>query len=224
MTELRWRELQLILAIVALGQFSPATGQPILQASGGTVNSGTGPPGTALVLLLRTDSTQAGPVEFTLRGPSGWNNGVAYSRRFDRPPTGAYQYLLDRTTPATSGIYTLSAVVSGTELSTPFVVDASQLLPRPDVRVRVEGRGRIVLTWSAPVGAQSYIAFLYPLLGGRAAESDITRATMHVFERDFSPGPYNASVWAYNADLTQSAPNLPPQYNVSASRVAFALR
>jgi hypothetical protein len=223
--------LGLIVFLALILQFQPpGLGEAALEASGGPVDVASVGGGKAGVhdvvgtMVLLVWRGPGGTFPFVLRGPAGWNNDTPLT--FKRTEHGAgthWGWWFEKIHPV-AGQYTLTTAVQGGEVTVPFTIGAGSALPRPAIRVAVDGPKKITVTWTAPTGAQSYVAVILGPKGKQEYEPVITRSTSYTFEgRELSSGEYHASVFAFNSDLGQTIPAIPKQFSASHASEAFSV-
>jgi Leishmanolysin len=188
-----------------------------LQATGGPINLGGSEPSGTLVVyrLLLGGELIDDPVNLTLTGPSGWNEGktltgevLASSPNNILPFPGIE---------AVSGTYTLAIEVAGETVSASFAIDAAPKLPQTQgIEVEVTETA-VNIGWAAVQGAGSYLVNVVKVQDGAGVASGVVKeTTVSLDPNDLGAGNYRVLLYALSADLTGTAA-LPAQINASVA-------
>jgi hypothetical protein len=153
------------LRITAVPSTNQAVGQAVLQAAGGTWNFGPNgtKPGT-IVGLRFEDFRERKNVAFSLQGPEGWNGGAPYS--WSEDSMWGPRLLVLRDIAAVAGSYRLTTAAGDERIVVAMSFGLSNLLPKPQVQVRVLDRTARVQVGPIP-RAQAYKIGLVDLQSGR---------------------------------------------------------
>lgn len=214
---------------------SPAQTTWGLEAVGGTRTDWNGTrPGTAFLARFRKadGSGPAGMVDFSLKGPAGWNGdqplavaGIAGYDGFVYPTTRG-------NIAAVSGSYTLSASAEGQEYSYTFSIDASKTLAAPaSIAASAASSSGVTSTWSAVEGVPVYSSSIWNDTEQTSVVSAWETSNAHTFS-DLNLDPlktYYLQASSYSFDprggtgsVAFSQP-LPESFNTGFVRAPFAV-
>jgi len=217
----------LILTILATNSGTWVSGQPALQAAGGTFNFGGAAPGTVVFVVWRAESATPGPFRFQLQGPLGWNAGNPHTfEAVTNRGAGSHWNIWGfRSISPIVGAYTVTSVIDGRTMEASFSTSSLQVLARPSVRIPSASRERVSLIWTAVPGAVSYLVLLTEISTSKRVAVHFTREPAHTFEGlTLAPGRYFVRVGALPIDVTEPVATLPQQVNGSQRDEEFTIR
>lgn len=203
--------------------------QPAMAAAGGTWRSDVAVIRDGTAILLAFSRGLAGAAVATVTGPAAWNGGRPWNFNIGSVSTGAWRWNeLLPSTPVT-GQYMVTVTDGQQTFRASFNIDARRSLPPPmNVHVSSVSPTTVTVSWSPVVGAVSYLvsvaedcgADLCPSIRWVYVSAAATSAT--VTNVPFVSGRrYFVSVRSFNANMLQSPPSLPSQFNIGHTPSAF---
>jgi hypothetical protein len=197
------------------------------QATGGTLNDGSGESGLVVLATLR-DSKGVGPGltggwKITVTGPG---ISAPLTESYDDGSSSSYQSWWWKGLNPDPGTYTATATNGKTTLISHFDISASNTLVRPAL-----SRANGVVSWNAATGAGSYYYEVTDGYGAIAQSGYLNAGSSSFsFQLNTLPdGSYSISVYAQTksrVDLmndTSAMPTLPSQDNISVSTMDLVI-
>jgi hypothetical protein len=203
------------IAITCAGnECGSTTGPPPITIAGGTWNASEGESGSTVIgtaFLFNPSPGGDALNSLTITGPSGWNgnDSVVLSSPFYHPSgMGPGLAMFWGGIEPVTGTYQASGAGSSNHTGTTAIVTESTL-PTPDITDVSEDfeQGDVTVTWTDPVGAQSYLVRVsgvpfetYGVTGEEVVPSGTTNHTLHGLDLN-SGQEYQVTVFAFSSDI-----------------------